>query len=77
MKTRDEVLLALNICEGHDCYCSITSPKCPYFKEDDVDYGFPDCFNDMKKDVLYLLNEQKEERERLVSIFHHKHKKQA
>ena len=57
---KDKILQALTICEGHDFACDITNPKCPYFREEDkhANYGFPRCFNDMKKDVIALLKEQ-------------------
>ena len=57
---KDKVLQALNMCEGHDCHCDITHPKCPYLREDDkhANYGFPRCFEEMKKDILALLKEQ-------------------
>jgi hypothetical protein len=66
---KDKVLLALNICEGHDYTCDITHPKCPYFMEDDkhANNRFPYCFNELKKDVIVLLNEQ----EKLIEQYKH------
>lgn len=61
---KDKVLQALNMCEGHDCHCDITYPKCPYLREDDkhANYGFPRCFDEMKKDILAMLKEQEGQR---------------